>query len=239
MKVDRRPGSGVAKIHIEDDGSYFQVSQVSSSPADLSSDRCSDHGTFHVSPALSQVCTAEGSLQRWQFRHPSLSSSNCVTFFSPDHLFLVKPTSCVIEQCQDPGPTALKLTPRLSAIWVLENTHVVPRTAGTTGRTGPGVPPSRRGATGWLAAGPDSGSQRFRGRSRCLLSPGGRPGSPAGVPPEPSKHGRRGPSWGRGPCSRAAGVDLEGRPKHISPCWPRGWPSTLSSACHCSAAWAS
>lgn len=42
MKVDRRPGSGVAKIHIEDDGSYFQVSQVSSSPADLSSDRCSD-----------------------------------------------------------------------------------------------------------------------------------------------------------------------------------------------------
>ena len=35
MKVDRRPGSGVAKIHIEDDGSYFQVSQVSSSPADL------------------------------------------------------------------------------------------------------------------------------------------------------------------------------------------------------------
>uniref|UniRef100_A0AAF6YK00 Cytosolic iron-sulfur assembly component 3 n=2 Tax=Bos TaxID=9903 RepID=A0AAF6YK00_BOVIN len=27
MKVDRRPGSGVAKIHIEDDGSYFQVSQ--------------------------------------------------------------------------------------------------------------------------------------------------------------------------------------------------------------------
>ena len=143
MKVDRRPGSGVAKIHIEDDGSYFQVSQVSSSPADLSSDRCSDHGTFHVSPALSQVCTAEGSLQRWQFRHPSLSSSNCVTFFSPDHLFLVKPTSCVIEQCQDPGPTALKLTPRLSAIWVLENTHAVPRTAGTTGRTGPGVPPQQ------------------------------------------------------------------------------------------------
>uniref|UniRef100_A0A8C6CYI2 Cytosolic iron-sulfur assembly component 3 n=1 Tax=Moschus moschiferus TaxID=68415 RepID=A0A8C6CYI2_MOSMO len=27
MKVDRMPGSGVAKIHIEDDGSYFQVSQ--------------------------------------------------------------------------------------------------------------------------------------------------------------------------------------------------------------------
>ncbi|XP_032281617.1 cytosolic iron-sulfur assembly component 3 isoform X1 [Halichoerus grypus] len=27
MKVDKRPGSGVAKIHIEDDGSYFQVSQ--------------------------------------------------------------------------------------------------------------------------------------------------------------------------------------------------------------------
>ncbi|XP_004705841.1 cytosolic iron-sulfur assembly component 3 [Echinops telfairi] len=26
VKVDRRPGSGVAKIHIEDDGSYFQVS---------------------------------------------------------------------------------------------------------------------------------------------------------------------------------------------------------------------
>lgn len=61
MKVDRRPGSGVAKIHIEDDGSYFQVSQVSSSPADLSSDRCSDHGPFHMSPARFQVCTAEGS----------------------------------------------------------------------------------------------------------------------------------------------------------------------------------
>ncbi|KAK2491589.1 hypothetical protein MC885_016350 [Smutsia gigantea] len=27
MKVDKRPGRGVAKIHIEDDGSYFQVSQ--------------------------------------------------------------------------------------------------------------------------------------------------------------------------------------------------------------------
>ncbi|XP_057603866.1 cytosolic iron-sulfur assembly component 3 isoform X2 [Hippopotamus amphibius kiboko] len=27
MKVDKRPGSGVAKIHIEDDGSYFQVTQ--------------------------------------------------------------------------------------------------------------------------------------------------------------------------------------------------------------------
>ncbi|KAM9584064.1 cytosolic iron-sulfur assembly component 3 isoform 3-T3 [Trichechus inunguis] len=27
MKVDKKPGSGVAKIHIEDDGSYFQVSQ--------------------------------------------------------------------------------------------------------------------------------------------------------------------------------------------------------------------
>nr|XP_020742132.1 cytosolic Fe-S cluster assembly factor NARFL isoform X4 [Odocoileus virginianus texanus] len=27
MKVDKRSGSGVAKIHIEDDGSYFQVSQ--------------------------------------------------------------------------------------------------------------------------------------------------------------------------------------------------------------------
>ncbi|XP_028339828.1 cytosolic iron-sulfur assembly component 3 isoform X2 [Physeter macrocephalus] len=27
MRVDKRPGSGVAKIHIEDDGSYFQVSQ--------------------------------------------------------------------------------------------------------------------------------------------------------------------------------------------------------------------
>lgn len=90
--------------------------------------------------------------------------------------------------------------------------------------------------------GPDRGSQRFRGRSCCLLSPGGRPGSPAGVPPEPSKHGRRGPSWGQGPCSRAAGVDLEGRPKHISPCWPRGWPgqeSTLSSDCCCSATRAS
>lgn len=73
MKVDKRSGSGVAKIHIEDDGSYFQVSQVSSSPADLSSDRSSDHGTFHVSPALSQVGTTEGSLQRWQFRHPSVS----------------------------------------------------------------------------------------------------------------------------------------------------------------------
>ncbi|XP_058894466.1 cytosolic iron-sulfur assembly component 3 isoform X2 [Kogia breviceps] len=27
MRVDKRPGSGVAKIHIKDDGSYFQVSQ--------------------------------------------------------------------------------------------------------------------------------------------------------------------------------------------------------------------
>ncbi|XP_012388653.2 cytosolic iron-sulfur assembly component 3 isoform X3 [Orcinus orca] len=27
MRVDKRPGSGVAKIHVEDDGSYFQVSQ--------------------------------------------------------------------------------------------------------------------------------------------------------------------------------------------------------------------
>nr|KAF6440129.1 cytosolic iron-sulfur assembly component 3 [Rousettus aegyptiacus] len=27
MKVDKRQGSGVAKIHIEDDGSYFQISQ--------------------------------------------------------------------------------------------------------------------------------------------------------------------------------------------------------------------
>ncbi|XP_040491534.1 cytosolic iron-sulfur assembly component 3 isoform X2 [Ursus maritimus] len=27
MRVDKKPGSGVAKIHIEDDGSYFQVSQ--------------------------------------------------------------------------------------------------------------------------------------------------------------------------------------------------------------------
>uniref|UniRef100_A0A8C9ANF8 Cytosolic iron-sulfur assembly component 3 n=1 Tax=Prolemur simus TaxID=1328070 RepID=A0A8C9ANF8_PROSS len=27
VKVDKRPGSGVAKIHIEDDGSYFQVTQ--------------------------------------------------------------------------------------------------------------------------------------------------------------------------------------------------------------------
>eukprot|EP00069_Balaena_mysticetus_P016053 bmy_01892T0 len=27
MRVDKRPGSGAAKIHIEDDGSYFQVSQ--------------------------------------------------------------------------------------------------------------------------------------------------------------------------------------------------------------------
>ncbi|XP_007955657.1 cytosolic iron-sulfur assembly component 3 [Orycteropus afer afer] len=27
VKVDKRPGSGVARIHIEDDGSYFQVSQ--------------------------------------------------------------------------------------------------------------------------------------------------------------------------------------------------------------------
>lgn len=30
MKIDKKLGSGVAKIHIEDDGSYFQVSQVSS-----------------------------------------------------------------------------------------------------------------------------------------------------------------------------------------------------------------
>lgn len=35
MKVDKRLGSGVAKIHIEDDGSYFQVSQVGSSLGDL------------------------------------------------------------------------------------------------------------------------------------------------------------------------------------------------------------
>lgn len=28
MKVDKRPGSAVTKIHIEDDGSYFQVDQV-------------------------------------------------------------------------------------------------------------------------------------------------------------------------------------------------------------------
>lgn len=27
VKVDKRPGSGVARIHIEDDGSYFQVNQ--------------------------------------------------------------------------------------------------------------------------------------------------------------------------------------------------------------------
>lgn len=54
MRVDKKPGSGVAKIHIEDDGSYFQVSQVSSSPDDqkhvfaaLSSHEYSDHETFH------------------------------------------------------------------------------------------------------------------------------------------------------------------------------------------------
>lgn len=35
MKVDKRQGSGVAKIHIEDDGSYFQISQVGSSSDDL------------------------------------------------------------------------------------------------------------------------------------------------------------------------------------------------------------
>lgn len=35
MKVDKRKGSGVAKIHIEDDGSYFQISQVGSSSDDL------------------------------------------------------------------------------------------------------------------------------------------------------------------------------------------------------------
>ena len=53
MKVDKRSGSGVAKIHIEDDGSYFQVTQVSSSPdgqtpvfAAPSSHRYGDHGTF-------------------------------------------------------------------------------------------------------------------------------------------------------------------------------------------------
>lgn len=34
MKVDKSTGSGVAKIHIEEDGSYFQVRQVSSSPDD-------------------------------------------------------------------------------------------------------------------------------------------------------------------------------------------------------------
>lgn len=28
MKVAKKPGSGIAKIHIEDDGSYFQVRQV-------------------------------------------------------------------------------------------------------------------------------------------------------------------------------------------------------------------
>lgn len=35
MKVEKRLGSGVAKIHIEDDGSYFQVSQVGSSSDNL------------------------------------------------------------------------------------------------------------------------------------------------------------------------------------------------------------
>ena len=35
MKIDKKLGSGVAKIHIEDDGSYFQVSQVGSSSGDL------------------------------------------------------------------------------------------------------------------------------------------------------------------------------------------------------------
>lgn len=35
IKVDKTLGSGVAKIHIEDDGSYFQVSQVGSSSDDL------------------------------------------------------------------------------------------------------------------------------------------------------------------------------------------------------------
>ena len=28
VKVAKKPGSGIAKIHIEDDGSYFQVNQV-------------------------------------------------------------------------------------------------------------------------------------------------------------------------------------------------------------------
>uniref|UniRef100_D6RJ43 Cytosolic iron-sulfur assembly component 3 n=1 Tax=Mus musculus TaxID=10090 RepID=D6RJ43_MOUSE len=27
VKVAKKPGSGIAKIHIEDDGSYFQVNQ--------------------------------------------------------------------------------------------------------------------------------------------------------------------------------------------------------------------
>lgn len=42
IKVDKRLGSGVAKIHIEDDGSYFQVSQV----------RCSAWSIRNISSAL-------------------------------------------------------------------------------------------------------------------------------------------------------------------------------------------
>lgn len=35
MKVDKKLGSSGAKIYIEDDGNYFQVSAVGSSSADL------------------------------------------------------------------------------------------------------------------------------------------------------------------------------------------------------------
>lgn len=68
VKVDKRPGSGVAKIHIEDDGSYFQVTQVrpmgfaATAPASAggkyafstsSAHEGSDPAAFHISPVLS------------------------------------------------------------------------------------------------------------------------------------------------------------------------------------------
>lgn len=76
MKVDKRQGSGVAKIHIEDDGSYFQISQVGSSLDDLK--HVSPHhlvmsavtAIFHISPVLFHGSNSyfSGSLrkQEWE-----------------------------------------------------------------------------------------------------------------------------------------------------------------------------
>lgn len=82
MRVDKRPGSGVAKIHVEDDGSYFQVSQVSASLVGLkhvsllrrvtnagATGPCTSHQSF-LRYVLQRALCRDGSS-----RIPSLSPS--------------------------------------------------------------------------------------------------------------------------------------------------------------------
>lgn len=99
MRVDKRPGSGVAKIHVEDDGSYFQVSQVSASLVGLKHvsllRRVTNAGAQDLArltnPFSDVFCRELFAEMAVPASPPSLLlslSCNCVRFSSPDHLFL-------------------------------------------------------------------------------------------------------------------------------------------------------